>query len=390
MDSNDIYIGRRQTEAKHFILKQYLYALAFKILSHPYSSSLTFVDGFSGPWKSKDSENFSDTSFGIAIQVLENVAKHFRDKGIVKKIHCVFNEKNPKAFVQLQNAVTPHNDSLNGFTVNVINKQFVDAVPDILNQVLPGSFVYTFIDPTGWTGYPYDEIRPILALPRSEVLINFMYDFINRFRDHNDPKTIKSLAPIMGGSNWQQRLDPNETDRVASTMHLARTVLKEKSGYNYALSTMIKKEIKDRPHFALMIGSNNPKSIETFRNIERRALREYEGKRQKSKETKKPELAMPLFEGHDMPNTFEDDINKLRKAAKGALKRQLLARNADISFKDLWITVCEALPLTPSDVKDICVTLAKEGFIENTWTLPGSSKRKPGDKHIIRLATKTT
>jgi hypothetical protein len=44
----DPYAGRRQTEAKHFILKRYLQTLAFKILQGRIET-LTFIDGFSGP-----------------------------------------------------------------------------------------------------------------------------------------------------------------------------------------------------------------------------------------------------------------------------------------------------------------------------------------------------
>jgi len=386
LSTSDLYDGRRQTEAKHFILRQYLYALAFKVLSPPRSTSLTYVDGFSGPWKARDNENFSDTSFGNAIQVLEDVSRYFRDVGTPKKIHCVFNEISPKAFEQLRTAVLPHNDPENCFTVAAINKPFVEAVPEIVPQILPDSFVYTFIDPTGWTGYPYEELRPLLSRSRSEVLINFMYNDINRFRDYDDPKIVASLAPIMGGPGWQRQLDPEAPDRAAETMRHARKVLQDSTGYAYACSTIINREIEDRPHFALMIGTNKPIGVSTFRDVERNALRAYEGKRQQSKEAADPSKAMPLFAELNLPNKFDDYIAEVRRDAKETLKRQLEARSKDISFGALWLAVCAALPLKVSDVKDICVDLANEGFIENTWSLPGTRKRKPDDGHIIRLA----
>jgi hypothetical protein len=46
----DPYSGREQTKAKHFILKRYLQALAFKVLRF---SDITYVDGFSGPWETR-------------------------------------------------------------------------------------------------------------------------------------------------------------------------------------------------------------------------------------------------------------------------------------------------------------------------------------------------
>ncbi|MGZ8370645.1 MAG: hypothetical protein ACXWVH_06275, partial [Caulobacteraceae bacterium] len=70
------YIGREQTLAKHFILKRYLQELAFKVLHH---WNLTYVDGFSGPWK-VETEDFSDTSFMIAIKVLKDDQEKLRQQ----------------------------------------------------------------------------------------------------------------------------------------------------------------------------------------------------------------------------------------------------------------------------------------------------------------------
>jgi len=68
---SDPYVGREQTKAKHFILRHYLQALAFKVLRF---SDITYVDGFSGPWDTR-TEDFSDSSFMIAITVLGSVLK---------------------------------------------------------------------------------------------------------------------------------------------------------------------------------------------------------------------------------------------------------------------------------------------------------------------------
>jgi three-Cys-motif partner protein len=62
------YIDREQTQAKHFILRRYLQALAFKVL---HGWDIIYIDGFSGPWQSK-MEDYSDTSFMIAIDVLKD------------------------------------------------------------------------------------------------------------------------------------------------------------------------------------------------------------------------------------------------------------------------------------------------------------------------------
>ena len=172
----DPYSGREQTKAKHFILKHYLQELAFKVLTF---SDVTYVDGFSGPWETK-TENFSDTSFMIAISVLKDAQKRIRERtGQQRRIRCFFSESNPSVFAQLAVAVAPFHKPEVGFEIETYSGEFEDAVPEI--QAFVGrSFSLIFIDPTGWTGYPFSKIKPLFVRPNCEVLINFMYDFVNR------------------------------------------------------------------------------------------------------------------------------------------------------------------------------------------------------------------
>ena len=82
---NSPYVGREQTEAKHFILKSYLQALAFKVLTF---SDIAYVDGFSGPWETK-TEDFTDSSFMIAISVLRDAQEQYQERtGVLRNIRC--------------------------------------------------------------------------------------------------------------------------------------------------------------------------------------------------------------------------------------------------------------------------------------------------------------
>ena len=79
---SDIYLEREQTAAKHFILRHYLQALALITLQGHFRT-LTYVDGFSGPWNSR-SPDLSDTSFMIAIEVLRGVQELLKDQGNIR------------------------------------------------------------------------------------------------------------------------------------------------------------------------------------------------------------------------------------------------------------------------------------------------------------------
>src|SRR5688500_10986809 len=122
------YFGREQTKAKHFILKRYLQALAFKVLNF---SDVTYVDGFSGPWETK-TENFSDSSFMIAIDVLQDARNRIREaKGYRRRVRCFLSEKNPEAFAQLEAAVSAFHRPDEGFEIKTHYGKFEDAVDAI-------------------------------------------------------------------------------------------------------------------------------------------------------------------------------------------------------------------------------------------------------------------
>jgi three-Cys-motif partner protein len=157
-------------------------------------SNVTYVDGFSGPWETK-TENFSDSSFMIAIAVLLDAQKQILERtGVQRRIRCFFSENDPEAFAQLHEAVAQFHRPEEGFEIRTYRGKFEDAVGEIQSFV-GASFPLIFIDPTGWTGYPFDKIKPLFARTKCEVLINFMYDFINRFAYSNDTEIIDSMAP---------------------------------------------------------------------------------------------------------------------------------------------------------------------------------------------------
>jgi three-Cys-motif partner protein len=112
------------------------------------------------------------------------------------------------AFAQLKEAVASFHKPQEGFEIETYGGNFEDAVNEIQSFV-GASFPLIFIDPTGWTGYPFNKIKPLFIRAKCEVLINFMYEFINRFSYSDDPDIVASLDPILGGPGWSTRLDLN-------------------------------------------------------------------------------------------------------------------------------------------------------------------------------------
>jgi len=374
------YSGREQTQAKHFILTRYLQALAFKVLSF---QDITYVDGFSGPWQTT-TDNFSDSSFMIAISVLLDAKQHFDRAGIRRKIRCFFSETDPLAFAQLKAAVVPYHRPAEGFEVRTYCGNFEDAVSDIQTYI-GSSFPLIFIDPTGWTGYPFDKIKPLFARQKCEVLINFMYAFVHRFVHSDDESTIASLDPILGGPGWRDRLDPN-LDRGPATEKLFRETLKSVGNFEFVVSTKIDKATTDRPHFFIAYGTKSIEGLKAFRETEYAALRTHEKNRANAREKKREDRTktMDLFAGYQagVQEATIDEIVAEQMSLASVELLTLLSKMGALAFPTVLACLLQPYMLRETNIKDICVELAKAGKIENTW---GSGNRKPRDESVIKL-----
>jgi three-Cys-motif partner protein len=262
------YQGRPQTYVKHLFLKRYLYALAFKVLQAPGSNlDFLYIDGFSGPWKST-ADHRSDTSFSIALTVLSDVARHLRDRGLMPHIRAIFVEKNRGASEELECAVAefPLIESV------VINGQFEECIPRIVKMV-GGAFVFTFVDPTGWTGLALKKLAPLLCISRSEVLINMMAYSLTRHLEL--PSVQGGLEEYFGGPGWRERYcqiygGTRQREEAFRQTYLVR--LKEICNFRYVGTTRVRFGGQQRTYFYLVYGTRHPAGMEVFRDTERKAV----------------------------------------------------------------------------------------------------------------------
>ncbi len=377
----DPYLGREQTKAKHFILKSYLQALAFKVLTF---SDVTYVDGFSGPWETK-TENFSDSSFMIAISALKDAQKQIRDRtGNRRCIKCFFSENDPEAYAQLREAVAEFHRPEEGFEIKTYEGRFEDAVRDI-RLFVGSSFPLIFIDPTGWKGYPFDKIKPLFSQAKCEVLINFMYDFINRFAYSQDAEIVESMAPTLGGPDWPNRLDPT-FPRGLAVEKLFRETLKSMGRFEFVVSTRIDKATAERPHFFIAYGTKSADGLKTFRQIEYDALRKHAKSRGTAMEKRREHQlnVADLFTGYqaERAEAAIDEIVLEQKSLAEVRLLQMLAQRGPLKFSRVVSGLLEPFMLRETNIKDICVTLAKDKKIENTW---GRGNRKPSNEDMIGL-----
>lgn len=281
--------------------------------------------------------------------------------------------------------MAPFHKPTDGFEIKTYCGKFEDAVAEI-QAFIGSSFPLIFIDPTGWTGYPFDKIKRLFSRPRCEVLINFMYAFVYRFVHSDDESTVASLEPILGGPGWRDRLDPN-LDRGSATEKLFRGTLKAAGNFEFVVSTKIDKATTDVPHFFIAYGTKSLKGLKAFREIEYSALRQHEKNRGNAKEREREDRTstMDLFPGYQakMQEATIDELVKEQMALASAELIAVLTKAGPLPFPSVLASLLQPYMLRETNVKNICVALAKAGRIENTW---GGGNRKPRDQTIVRLA----
>jgi len=183
MDVPPEYVDREQTWLKHRVLQLYLEGWAHKLASvaRHRAVHLWYVDCFSGPWKAQHQE-LQDTSISIGLQALESAARTWAKARFPIELGAIFVEKSPKAFSALEQFLAKASGNV---TTHPLRGSFGERVGDI-QRLIRGDPAFLFVDPTGWKGAAMAHIAPLARKSRRDVMVNVMFDHINRFKD--DPR----------------------------------------------------------------------------------------------------------------------------------------------------------------------------------------------------------
>jgi hypothetical protein len=118
---------------------------------------------------------------------------------------------------------------------------------------------FAFIDPFGWTGVPFTLVKEILSHQRCEVLINFMFEEINRFIEH--PDQVENFDSLFGTGDWRQV--SGIADKSARRDFLHRLYLRQlrgPAGARYVRSFEMRND-KDVTDYFLFFATNSPKGM---------------------------------------------------------------------------------------------------------------------------------
>ena len=373
MKPPEFYTDREQTYLKHFFLERYLERVAYNILS--FADDFVYVDGFSGPWRSKD-EAFADTSFAIALDRLRRVRDAVSKNRSEPRVRCVFVEKVPGRYRELEQATSDIED----INILTLNAEFEEAIPEV-RQFIGNAFSLVFIDPTGWKGFALERIAPLLRGP-GEVIVNFMFDHINRFLDKENPQAFDAL---FGGPGWESAVAPG-TGREDSIVGLYCERMKQMMSFRYVTSTRILKSTSERSYFHLIYGTRHPKGLLEFRGVEKNMIQAQERVRFDANQAARIERTgqTELFGSDDVPSlelgSFERRRLKNVETARDRLT-SLVDTEHRVSFDDARGAMLEVPMVWESDVKESVLRLWTDGKIEIKGMRP--TERTPKSGHIL-------
>lgn len=179
MEIDEVYKGREHSWVKHKLLEGYLEKLLLiKGLSG--TKELVYVDCFAGPW-GDDSESLSGTSIAISLEILARV------RDTLEKVHkiagisfkAIYVEEAKKRHKRLSEYL--EKNCPNGIACRALHGDYSSLQYEILQLCGDRGFAFFFVDPKGWTDVGIPKLKKLLQRPKSEFLITFMYDFLNRF-----------------------------------------------------------------------------------------------------------------------------------------------------------------------------------------------------------------
>lgn len=371
------YQGREQAYVKHVFLERYLERLVHKTASS--FDHVVYVDGFAGPWQSA-SEQFEDTSFGIALNALRQAKATWKANGRDVKMSAYLVEQDPAAHIRLAGIATRYPD----VEVKTYQKDFLEALPIILDDIPSATFTFFFIDPKGWR-FRLHDLAKMLQRSRSEVIFNFMFDFINRAASMKEPAIEQAVDELIPFGDWRRKLadaeqhEATSEDRKTILVEAFRESLAKIGSYEYVAETTVLRPLSDRALYCLCYATRHPKGIEVFRDCELKALQE-QAKTRAATKVKHAETATgqrEIFESlHEMaPNELEEKLAAAKVAARKTLLELTPQSPKSTTYGEVWPRVLTKHVVRLPDVNQIAAQLRKEQVI--TFLDWESNKRVP-------------
>lgn len=365
------YKGREQGYIKHALIEKYLVPFTIKIGST--WDEIVFLDAFAGPWGS-NAEDLSDTSFGIALDQLEAGLGELRTRlRRAPRIRAYLVEKDLDAFGKLDGFVRERR--ARGIEVACFQGEFEDRIAELRDLTHSDRcFLFSLIDPKGWTGLSMKTIAPLIRRRSSEVLVNVMSSFVHRFADvdhcresYEDYFGRSEVREIIGRAPSQDRQDIVVREYCRS--------LRELCGYKHVSSCLVLQPDKKGVMYFMVFATNDPMGIKVFKEAEAHAA----SLQDELKFKKEFGDQQPLFPSDVIEPVSEALRRKYRKLAFDRVEA-MFCEMSEASYSEVF---CKAMAMPMVTEMELVEFLTSHSGLD--LVLEGQRRQKPNIQRRDRV-----
>jgi hypothetical protein len=257
--------------------------------------------------------------------------------------------------------------------VTTYEGDFLEMLPSILRDIPRDAFAFFLIDPKGWH-IPLKKLGALLARDHSEVVFNFMFDFINRAASIKDDAVAAGLNELMPFGDWRARLEgaartpSTPDDRKAILVEAFKACLAQLGRYVYVCETTVLRPVENRPLYCLFYATRHDIGIEVFRDCQVKALEAQSKTRATTKirhaesNTGQGEFFQSLNEMG--PNEFTADLRAEQNAAEKTIMELVPDGPSSILYRNLWPQILARHVVRRPDVNKIAAQMRRDGRLE--------------------------
>jgi hypothetical protein len=299
-------------------------------------------------------------------------------------MRCFFVEEDEAAYTHLKRFVATIND----IEIETRNSNLESAIEDVTRFVSAGgrdSFMFAFIDPTGWTGFAMEVIAPLLRVRPGEVLVNFMTAYIRRFV--NVEATAAEFIRMFGSdiSGRVRNLEPEE--REDALVQEYATKLARTGGFLHVASAIVFKPEIESTYFHLVYGTRNDKGLEVFKQVEEKmqpVMAKARGTAKLRKaEARSGQVALPLMAAALRSSRYES--LRARYTARSRVAVQLaLEKRREVPYDDLWRLALSSPLVWERDLRQWLAQWQRERLATLNGLAPRERVPKREAGHVVR------
>jgi hypothetical protein len=250
------------------------------------------------------------------------------------------------------------------------------------------SFPFFLVDPTGWTGFELETIRPILRRDPGEVLVNFMTSFVRRFIKWADPTNQAGFDRTFGPyrPKAEDLVGRAEEDFDDVLVGAYSRLMEDVGKFEHVCNSIVLDPDKDSTHFNLIYGTRDVKGVEVFKEAERRAMEHHEETRAELRSAHEEQKAGPSLFGTE--GFASRHYDQLRERYLATARRSVIDRlNAAKSLRyDDAFAAASAYPLVwEKDLKEWISNWRDQSVVEVVGLKPGRRVPQLREGHMLRV-----